>query len=180
MSQAIAIEESENHLQARSQSACFVCGQDNPHGLRLPFQRQDSGEMTATWTPDPAWEGFRGIVHGGVVSTVLDEAMSKAVAATGSQALTAELRVRFHRRVASGGVFLVRGWIVKRNRRLIEAEAALTAPDGTGSRGPSIPRALWRPRRNPVAEQSLLLRVANPPAWRPYAGPLSASPIADV
>jgi acyl-coenzyme A thioesterase PaaI-like protein len=131
MSQGIAIEESGNQLQARSQSACFVCGQDNPHGLRLPFQRQDGGEITATWTPDPAWEGFRGIVHGGVVSTVLDEAMSKAVAATGSQALTAELRVRFRRHVASGGVFLVRGWIVKRNRRLIEAEAALTAPGGT-------------------------------------------------
>jgi acyl-coenzyme A thioesterase PaaI-like protein len=88
--------------------------------------------MTAiTWTPNSAWEGFRGIIHGGVVSTVLDEATSKAVAATGSQALTGELRVRFRRHVASGDVFLIRGWIVKRNRRLIEAEAALTAPDGT-------------------------------------------------
>jgi acyl-coenzyme A thioesterase PaaI-like protein len=77
------------------------------------------------------WEGFRGIVHGGVVSTVLDEAMSKAVAATGSEALTAKLRVRFRRHVTSGDVFLIRGWIVKRNRRLIEAEAVLTAPDGT-------------------------------------------------
>jgi acyl-coenzyme A thioesterase PaaI-like protein len=87
--------------------------------------------MTATWMPNSAWEGFRGIVHGGVVSTVLDEAMSKAVAATGSEALTAKLRVRFRHRVASGDVFLIRGWIVKRNRRLIETEAALTAPDGT-------------------------------------------------
>ena len=87
--------------------------------------------MTATWTPSSACEGFRGIVHGGVVSTVLDEAMSKAVAATGSEVLTAELRVRFRRHVTSGDVFLIRGWIVKRNRRLIETEAALTAPDGT-------------------------------------------------
>jgi acyl-coenzyme A thioesterase PaaI-like protein len=123
--------ESGNHLQARSQSACFVCGQDNPHGLRIRFQQQDGGEMTATWTPSSAWEGFRGIVHGGVVSTVLDEAMSKAVAATGSEALTAELRVRFRHRVTSGDVFLIRGWIVKRNRRLIGTEATLTAPDGT-------------------------------------------------
>jgi acyl-coenzyme A thioesterase PaaI-like protein len=131
MSQAIAIEESGKSLQARSQSACFVCGQDNPRGLRIQYQRQDGGEMTATWTPSPAWEGFRGIVHGGVVSTVLDEAMSKAVAATGSEALTAELRVRFRRHVTSGEAFLIRGWIVKRNKRLIEAEATLTAPDGT-------------------------------------------------
>lgn len=131
MSQTIAIEESGEPLQARSQSACFVCGQDNPRGLRIRYQRQDSGEMTAAWTPSPEWEGFRGIVHGGVVSTVLDEAMSKAVAATGSQALTAELRVRFRRHVTSGDAFLIRGWIVKRNKRLIEAEATLTTPDGT-------------------------------------------------
>jgi acyl-coenzyme A thioesterase PaaI-like protein len=131
MSQGIATEESGNHLQARSQSACFVCGQDNPRGLRIRYQRQDSGEMTATWTPSQAWEGFRGIVHGGVVSTVLDEAMSKAVAATGSQALTAELRVRFRRHVTSGDTFFIRGWIVRRNKRLIETEAVLTTPDGT-------------------------------------------------
>jgi acyl-coenzyme A thioesterase PaaI-like protein len=131
MSQAIAIEELGKHLHARSQSACFVCGEDNPRGLRIRYQREGSGEMTAAWTPSPAWEGFRGIVHGGLVSTVLDEAMSKTVAATGSEALTAELRVRFRHHVTSGETFLIRGWIVKRNKRLIETEATLTAPDGT-------------------------------------------------
>jgi uncharacterized protein (TIGR00369 family) len=131
MSQAIAAEESGMPLQARSQSACFVCGQDNPRGLRIQYQRQENGEMTANWTPSPAWEGFCGIVHGGVLSTVLDEAMSKAVAATGSQALTAELRVRFRRHVTSGDTFLIRGWVVKRNKRLIETESTLTTPDGT-------------------------------------------------
>ena len=118
------------HMRTASQSACFVCGQDNPHGLQIRFQQQDCGEMTATWSPGSPWEGFRGVVHGGVISTVLDEAMSKAVAATGSKALTAELRVRFRLRVASGKSFFIRGWIVNRNRRLIETEAALTAPDG--------------------------------------------------
>lgn len=66
-----------------------------------------------------------------MVSTVLDESMSKAVAATGVEALTAELRVRFRRHMNSGEIFSLRGWIVKRNRRLIETEASLTAPDGT-------------------------------------------------
>jgi acyl-coenzyme A thioesterase PaaI-like protein len=69
-------------------------------------------------------------VHGGVVSTVLDEAMSKAVAGAQAEALTAELRVRFRRHVPSGETFLVRGWIVRRNRRLIETEASLTSPEG--------------------------------------------------
>jgi acyl-coenzyme A thioesterase PaaI-like protein len=65
------------------------------------------------------------------VSTVLDEAMSKAVAASGTEALTAEIRVRFRRRVDTGRVFQIRGWIIKRSKRLIETEATLTAPDGT-------------------------------------------------
>ncbi len=131
MSEALAIEEPESPLHARPQAGCYVCGQENPRGLRIRFQRQDGGEVSASWSPGPEWEGFSGIVHGGVVSTVLDEAMSKAVAATKTEALTAELRVRFRHHVTSGGTFLIRGWIVKRNRRLIEAEAALTAPDGT-------------------------------------------------
>ena len=127
----IAIVELPRRLRAHSQSACIVCGQDNPHGLQIRFRRQDDGGITATWTPSSAWEGFRGIVHGGIVSTVLDEAMSKAVAATGTEALTAELRVRFRRHVDTASSFLIRGWIVSRNKRLMKTEAVLIAGDGT-------------------------------------------------
>ena len=119
------------NLQAKPHSGCFVCGQDNPRGLGLRFTRLEDGTMCAEWRPGQDWEGFAGIVHGGVVSTVLDEAMSKAVAATKTQALTAELRVRFRLHVASGATFQIRGWINQRNGRLIETEASLTAPDGT-------------------------------------------------
>lgn len=125
------VEVSARQLRAHPHSACFVCGQDNPNGLKIPFARLENGDMAAEWTPGQTWEGFRGIVHGGVVSTVLDEAMSKAVAATGSEALTAELRIRFRLPVHSGATFVIRGRIVKRSKRLIETEATLTAPDGT-------------------------------------------------
>ena len=131
MPQQLVTSESQTALHARVQASCFVCGQENPHGLRIGFERQADGEMTATWAPERVWEGFRGIVHGGVVSTVLDEAMSKAVAATGTEALTVELRVRFRRHVTSGEPFLVRGWIVSRNRRMIKTEAVMAASDGT-------------------------------------------------
>ena len=131
MSASVGIELAGRQLHARPPSACLVCGQDNPSGLQIAFQRQDNGDMTATWSPGPAWEGFRGIGHGGVVSTVLDEAMSKAVAATGSEALTAQLQIRFRLPVTSGSDFRIRGWIVKRSKRLIETEATLTSSDGT-------------------------------------------------
>lgn len=117
-------------LRAQVQSRCVVCGRDHPHGLRIHYDTAGDGAVSAAWTPTPDWEGFRGIVHGGIVSTVLDETMSKAVAATGCEALTGELRVRFRRCVTSGERLQVRGWIVRRTKRLIETEATLSAPDG--------------------------------------------------
>jgi len=130
MSTAMRPELPGGRLHASPHSACFVCGQDNPTGLRIRFHRQPNGDMIADWTPGSAWEGFRGIVHGGVVSTVLDEAMSKAVASTGIEALTAELRVRYRLPASSGAAFQIRGWIVKRTKRLIQTEATLTSVDG--------------------------------------------------
>jgi len=75
-------------------------------------------------------DGFPGIVHGGIVATLLDEAMSKAIAAIGSAALTAELKVRYRRPVPSGNEFAVRGWVLDRQKRRVRAEAAVVDRDG--------------------------------------------------
>jgi acyl-coenzyme A thioesterase PaaI-like protein len=115
---------------ARPQSACIVCGPNHPHGLRLKFELADDGSATAKWKPTVEWEGFRGIAHGGIISAVLDEAMAKAVTATQCEALTGELTVRFRRRVETGEELRVRGWVIKRTKRVIETEATLTASDG--------------------------------------------------
>jgi acyl-coenzyme A thioesterase PaaI-like protein len=127
-------EEQEVTQQDRAKilsvSSCFACGPDNPRGLHLEFQIGETGEMTAEWVAGTDLEGYQGIVHGGVVSTVLDEAMAKVVDASGTEALTAELRVRFRQQVRSGSPLHVRGWIESRNKRVINAEAALTGADG--------------------------------------------------
>ncbi len=123
--------QSSRAFRAETQSDCIVCGQDHPRGLRIAYEVDGDGTVTASWTPTKDWQGFRGIVHGGIISTVLDEAMSKAVAATQGEALTAELRVRYHHHVAPEEDLHIRGWVVERRKRLIKAEAVLTAADGT-------------------------------------------------
>lgn len=130
MFQELNDAESSAPPSARPQSFCFACGPDNPHGLRLVFTRTERGEMTAEWTPDATTEGWQGIVHGGIVSTVLDESMAKAVAASGVEALTAELRVRFRRHTSAGTPVRVCGWIAGRRKRVIQTEATLTDPEG--------------------------------------------------
>jgi acyl-coenzyme A thioesterase PaaI-like protein len=118
-------------LRARTQNGCVVCGQDNSYGLRIQYVLGRDGAISAEWQPTENWEGFEGIVHGGIISTVLDEAMSKAVAAMNYEALTGELRVRFRHHVAAGENLRIRGWVVEKVKRLVKAEATLTAADGS-------------------------------------------------
>ena len=117
-------------LRAETQAACVACGPEHPHGLRIKYETALDGSVTACWIPTTGWEGFRGIVHGGILGTVLDEAMSKAVESSGLEALTAELHVRFRHHVVPGESLEIRGWIVERASRLTRAEATLTSSDG--------------------------------------------------
>ena len=112
------------------QSTCFACRTDNPRVLQLKFRVAPEGTATARVSLGAEWEGFQGIVHGGMVTTLLDEAMAKAVAATGCKAMTAELRVRFRQYAETGEQLQVRGWVVRHKTRLIEAEATLVAEGG--------------------------------------------------
>jgi acyl-coenzyme A thioesterase PaaI-like protein len=124
-----AITDSRPRRHAIPNTACFACGQDNAAGLRLRFEvSKESAE--AEWTPVRSWESFQGVIHGGIVATVLDEAMSKAIAGRHWEALTAELRVRLRGRVVPGEPLRVRGWVVERRRRMILAEASLAGSAG--------------------------------------------------
>jgi acyl-coenzyme A thioesterase PaaI-like protein len=115
--------------QARLNSACVVCGAENQTGLHLSF-RCSAAEVTAEWTPTDAWESFQGVIHGGIITTVLDEAMSKAIIARHCEALTVEIRVRFRRQVSPGDALRIRGWVVEKRKRRILAEAVLATAAG--------------------------------------------------
>ncbi|MCS7041842.1 MAG: PaaI family thioesterase [Bryobacteraceae bacterium] len=110
---------------------CFACGKENAIGLKLEFSHRPDGEALAHWTPGEQHEGWPGVVHGGLLSTVLDEAMAHAVLASGLRALTAELRVRFREPAAPGRELTVKGWVVQRSKRLVEAEASIAGQDGS-------------------------------------------------
>lgn len=124
-------ELSGGEAAAALPNRCFACGQENAIGLKLVFERRPNGEAVATWILSRAHEGWPGVVHGGLLSTALDEAMAHALIAAGLRAMTAELRVRFRSPAPSGRPLSLKGWIVQRANRLVEAEASITDANGT-------------------------------------------------
>lgn len=104
---------------------CFVCGTHNPHGLHLRF-RWENGAVLADFIPAMHHAGFRDIIHGGIVSTALDEAMFWAAAcATKRFCLAVELNVRFSHKVAVGGEYLIVAKLEADRRRVWESSAEL-------------------------------------------------------
>ena len=129
-----------------TQRTCFACGTEHPQGLSLCFRIESQGVVTAEWVPDSRWEGFRGIIHGGIVSTVLDEAMSKAVASTGSPGLTCQLEARLRQSVAPAESPRIRAWVteVRRRRVWVEADIRDTADVQRAHATPDVPHASQR------------------------------------
>jgi len=109
---------------------CFVCGAHNAHGLHLRFRREGE-EVRADFTPQPHHAGFRGIVHGGILATVLDEAMFWAAASTTKRfCLAAELNVRFVSKVTVGQKLTVVARLRVDRGRLWESSAELHDAQG--------------------------------------------------
>jgi len=109
---------------------CFVCGPKNPAGLRLGFSF-DGGKITARFVPRREHQGYMNIVHGGIISTVLDEAMVKLAIALGMPAVTARLDIRLRRPVKVGEEITVTAEIKEDTRKILTGYARAVTGDGT-------------------------------------------------
>jgi acyl-coenzyme A thioesterase PaaI-like protein len=118
-------------LQLRKLEAdrCFACGQNNPVGLHLVFEYVD-GQARATFVPQVEHEGWSGIVHGGILLTLLDEAMAYALYYRGITGVTARFETRFRQAVLVGEVLQVRAHITNERRRLIDTTGTIVRADG--------------------------------------------------
>jgi acyl-coenzyme A thioesterase PaaI-like protein len=104
---------------------CFACGLQNPSGLRLEF-RYEGGKAFSEFVAEKMHQGFKDIVHGGIITAVLDEAMVKAVLAGGTEAVTAEIVVRFKAPLYIGERSFIEAEIRDVDGRLIQTAARIT------------------------------------------------------
>lgn len=108
---------------------CFGCGENNPIGLKLKFERTDEGVETV-YVPDKRHQGYQDLLHGGLMSLVLDEAMVNAVWLSGTPAVSVEFTVRLRHAVRVGEALRIRAWIVDSQKRLVRTRAE--ARDASG------------------------------------------------
>ena len=97
---------------------CFVCGPDNPLGLRLAF-RMDGDVCRAEFTPGPFHCGYENLVHGGIVYSALDDVMANWLFLQGIRGHTARCEIRYREPVELGDVLLLEGRLVRRKGRLV-------------------------------------------------------------
>jgi uncharacterized protein (TIGR00369 family) len=121
---------------------CIVCGTANPASLQLRFAKGDDGSVHTVFKGNTLLQGYTGILHGGIISSLLDAAMTHCLFHRNVEAVTGELNVRFihpvpcdatleiHARVASahGILYRLESELVQDNRQLAKATARFMIP----------------------------------------------------
>ncbi|HOJ23895.1 MAG TPA: PaaI family thioesterase [Bacteroidales bacterium] len=103
---------------------CFGCSEKNPVGLQLDFY--DYGDyVESEWIANKNYEGWHGVVHGGIVATLLDEVGSWVIISKiGRAGMTVELNVRYHKKISTNEKIYIQGKLIehKRNIAFIESK----------------------------------------------------------
>jgi acyl-coenzyme A thioesterase PaaI-like protein len=120
-----------NQKQPNS-AECFVCGVDNPFGLKLSFYDAGPGKVTSEYIVSEHFNGYPGVVHGGVVAAMLDETLARAFfsGAPDRFMYTAKLTTRYRKPVPTGKLIRLEGEVIKDRGRIGEARARLYGPEG--------------------------------------------------
>jgi len=107
-------------------SDCFVCGENNKQGLQLEFTLAGDGCVSSCFCSKEMYQGYPGMLHGGILSSIVDGAMTNCLFAHDVIAVTAELNVRFRSPVVIGQLTTVRAKILRNDPPLYVVEAKIT------------------------------------------------------
>ena len=118
-----------------SSRMCFLCGQQNPVGLKLDFYEDSEAEQVRVeFTIPDEYQGYPGVVHGGIVAAVLDETAGRAVILRGSDEdlfATLRLSVRYRRPTPTDTPLTAVGWVERMGGVGARVAGEIRLPDGT-------------------------------------------------
>ncbi|MDP2234616.1 MAG: PaaI family thioesterase [Actinomycetota bacterium] len=112
---------------------CMVCGVENSAGLKARFLELEGNELLAEFTPAEEHQGYPGRLHGGIASTLLDEAMGRAINIIHPDVwgVTVELAVKFRKPVPLDQTVRAICAITRDTSRLFESKGQIVLPDGS-------------------------------------------------
>jgi len=114
---------------------CFLCGRQNPIGLKLDFyEDHEANQVRVEITVPEIYQGYPGVVHGGIVAAMLDEVAGRAVLIGGSDEdlmATLRLTVRYRRPTPTGVPLTVVGWVERPGKRMAKVAGEVRLPDGS-------------------------------------------------
>ena len=102
---------------------CFACGSGNGMGLRLKFHRNEDGSVWGDFLAHQKFEGYSGILHGGIIATLLDSAMTNCLLMEGIPALTGRLSIKYSVPIRTGLIVRLEARILDKLRRIFLLEA---------------------------------------------------------
>ena len=113
--------------------SCFVCGLENVDGLQLTFYEQADGQVVAETSVPARFQGYPGVVHGGIVAAMLDEvAMRSAMVDDHLRFMvTAKMTLRYRKAIPVEQPLHLVGWIERAGGRATTATTELRLPDGS-------------------------------------------------
>lgn len=111
---------------------CFVCGRENLYGLHLEFYEETPGEVLVNYTVPEQYQGYPGVVHGGVVAALLDEVTGRSQMGGDPPRFmfTARITVRYHKNVPIGQPLKIVGKAGTRRERIASASGKIFGPEG--------------------------------------------------
>jgi acyl-coenzyme A thioesterase PaaI-like protein len=106
----VATQACLDRIREQEHAMCLLYGPANPNGLKVKFKVQPDGSVAAAFDCLPLLQSYPDVLHGGVISALLDSAMANALFAIGIVAVTATLEIRFRAPTMTGRFAMVRAW----------------------------------------------------------------------
>ena len=111
---------------------CFACGMENPIGLKLTFYAQPDGSVEGHYIIANQYESYPGMAHGGIVASILDEALTRVFMVQNHNRFTytGRLTIRLRKHVPTETPLRITAHPVKDRGRTAEAKAHIFGPAG--------------------------------------------------
>ena len=158
----LTTQKQSSRLQPNSRH-CFVCGLESPVGLRLRFTDNGVDEVRAVYTVHSQFQGYPGMVHGGIIAAMLDETGGRTVMINDPNRffMTAKMEIRYRQPVPTNTELTLVGHLSRDRGRLVQAHAEIRLPDGAVAAEADLTLAELPPEYVPDADLEAL-------GWKVY------------